>query len=227
VHQTEAAAFYQKWYVHRKVRPEAHANLVDGILTNRFSLNPSMHPELLNSSVLPLIFERNRQLNVKRGVASTVGSFLCPQELSAGSPSHPSSPAGHAFTAGACITMIKAFFDLGTLGSLRPWPTTAPNPFVPFQPACVADAAGQALVPTGETDLTILGELNKLAANISEGRNMSGIHWRVSDNMLGMLLGEDVAIYLLNETAALYPEQFKGFTLTKFDGTTILVGKNS
>jgi hypothetical protein len=38
--------------------------------------------------------------------------------------------------------------------------------------------------------LTILGELNKLAANISEGRNMSGIHWRVSDNMLGMMLDE-------------------------------------
>jgi site-specific DNA recombinase len=87
--------------------------------------------------------------------------------------------------------------------------------------------------PTGQSyllckgrNLTILGELNKLAVNISEGRNMSGIHWRVSDDMLGMLLGENVAIYLLNETAALYPEQFKGFTLTKFDGTTILVGNN-
>ncbi len=45
--------------------------------------------------------------------------------------------------------------------------------------------------------------------------------------MLGMSLGEDVAIYLLNEMAAFFPEQFKGFTLTKFDGTTILVGGNS
>ena len=227
VHETEAAAFYQKWYVHRKVRPEAHANLVDGILTNRFTLTPSMHPELLNSAVLPLIFERNRQLNVKRGVASTAGSFFCPQELNAGSPSHPSSPAGHAFTAGACVTILKAFFDLGTPGNLRPWPTTPPNPFVPFQPACSANADGSRLVQTGETDLTILGELNKLAANISEGRNMSGIHWRVSDNMLGMLLGENVAIYLLNETAACYPEQFKGFMLTKFDGTTIPVRGNN
>jgi hypothetical protein len=225
VHETEAAAFYQKWYVHRKVRPEAHANLVDGILTNRFTLNPSMHPDLLNSSVLPLIFERNRQLNLKRGVASTDGSFLCPQELVGGSPSHPSSPAGHAFTAGACVTMIKAFLDLGTPQSgLRPWPTTAP---APFQPPSIAKADGSALVQTGETDLTVLGELNKLAANISEGRNMSGIHWRVSDNMLGMSLGEDVAIYLLNETAKCFPEKFKGFTLTKFDGTTILAGGNS
>jgi len=224
VHETEAAAFFQKWYVHRKVRPEAHANLVDGILTGRFTLNPSMHPDLLNSSVLPLIFERNRQLNVKRGVASPAGSHFCPQELNGGSPSHPSSPAGHAFTAGACVTMLKAFFDVGKPGNLRPWPTTAP---APFQPPSIASADGLTLVPTRETDLTVLGELNKLAANISEGRNMSGIHWRVSDNMLGMMLGEDVAIYLLNETAALFPEQFKGFTLTKFDGSTVLVGGNT
>jgi hypothetical protein len=227
VHETEAAAIYQKWYVHRKVRPEAHANLVDGILTNRFTLNPPMHPELLTSAVLPLIFERNRQLNVKRGVASTAGSFFCPQELNAGSPSYPSSPAGHAFTAGACVTLLKAFFDLGTPSHLRPWPTTPPNPFVPFQPAGSANADGSRLVQTGETDLTILGELNKLAANISEGRNMSGIHWRVSDTMLGMLLGEHGAMYRLNETAACYPEPFKGFTLTKFDGTTIPVGGHS
>jgi hypothetical protein len=216
VHQTEAHAFYQKWYVHRKVRPEAHANLVDGILTHRFSLNPSMHPDLLNSSVLPLIFERNRQLNVKRGLGTT-GSFFLPQQTGGGSPSHPSSPAGHAFTAGACVTMLKAVFDVGTPANPRPWPA----------PPVIASADGLSLVPTTD-NLTVLGELNKLAANVSEGRNMSGIHWRVSDNMLGMTLGEDVAIELLKETAATYPEKdFEGFTLTKFDGTTILVGGNS
>jgi hypothetical protein len=115
--------------------------------------------------------------------------------------------------------MLKAFFDLGTPETgLRPWPTTAPP--------SIANADGSALVQTGETDLTLMGELNKLAANTSEGRNMSGIHWRVSDNMLGMFLGEDVAIYLLNETAKCLPEEFKGFTLTKFDKTTITVGGN-
>ena len=38
---------------------------------------------------------------------------------------------------------------------------------------------------------------------------MSGIRWRVSDNMLGMFLG-DVAIHLLNETSRCPPEKFKG-----------------
>jgi hypothetical protein len=213
VGQTEAAAFYEKWYVHRKVRPEAHANLVDGILNHRFTLSPSMHPDLLNSSVLPLIFERNRQLNVKRGLGTT-GSFLCPQELNGGSPSHPSSPAGHAFTAGAAVTMIKAMLNVGTPTNPRPWPVQ------PVQSA----ADGLSLVNTTDTNLTVLGELNKLAANISEGRNMSGIHWRVSDNMHGMFMGEKVAIRLLQELGASYPEKFKGFTLTRFDGTTITVG---
>jgi hypothetical protein len=212
--QTEAAAFYEKWFVHRKVRPEAHANLVDGILTNRFKLNPSMHPDLLNSSVLPLIFERNRQLNVKRGLGTT-GSFLLPQISAGGSPSHPSSPAGHAFTAGAAVTMIKAMLDVGTPANPRPWPV---------QPV-IASADGLTLVNTTDTNLTVLGELNKLAANVSEGRNMLGIHWRVSDDMHGMFMGEQVAIRLLEDLAATYPEKnFKGFTLTKFDGTTVLVG---
>jgi hypothetical protein len=214
--QTEANAFYQKWYVHRKVRPEAHANLVDGILNNRFKLNPSMHPDLFNSSVLPLIFERNQQLNVKRGLGTT-GSFLLPQMSAGGSPSHPSSPAGHAFTAGAAVTMIKAMLDVGTPVNPKPWPAQ------PVQ----ASADGLSLVNTADTNLTVLGELNKLAANVSEGRNMLGIHWRVSDNMHGMTLGENVTIALLNELGATYPESFKGFTLTKFDGTTILVGGNS
>jgi hypothetical protein len=214
--QTEAAAFYEKWFVHRKVRPEAHANLVDGILTHRFTLNPSMHPDLLNSSVLPLIFERNRQLNVKRGLGTT-GSYFLPQLSGGGSPSHPSSPAGHAFTAGASVTMIKAMLDVGTPSNPRPWPVQ------PVQ----ASADGLTLVNTTDTNLTVLGELNKLAANVSEGRNMSGIHWRVSDNMHGMFMGEKVAIRLLDELGATYPEKFKGFTLTKFDGTTILVGGNS
>jgi hypothetical protein len=212
--QTEAAAFYEKWFVHRKVRPEAHANLVDGILNNRFKLNPNLHPDLFNSSVLPLIFQRNQQLNVKRGLGTT-GSFLLPQVSAGGSPSHPSSPAGHAFTAGAAVTMIKAMLDVGTPANPRPWPV---------QPV-IASADGLSLVNTTDTNLTVLGELNKLAANVSEGRCMLGIHWRVSDNMHGMTMGEKVAIRLLEDVAATYPEKnFKGFTLTKFDGTTILVG---
>ncbi|MGH9568210.1 MAG: hypothetical protein ACRD4F_01125, partial [Candidatus Angelobacter sp.] len=72
--------------------------------------------------------------------------------------------------------------------------------------------------------LTVLGELNKLAANIAEGRDWLGIHSRVGGNTLGMTMGEDVAIHLLNDLGFTYPESFPGFTLTKFDGTVVTVG---
>ena len=211
---SEAQAFYQKWFVHRHLRPEAFGNLVDGILTHRFSLNPSIHSDLTNSAVLPLIFERNRQLNVKRGMGTT-GSFLLPQESAGGSPSHPDTAAGHAFTAGCSVTLLKAMLDVGTPDNPRPWPATP----------VIASADGLSLVPTSD-NLTVLGELNKLAFNVAEGRNWLGIHSRIGGNSLGMTLGEDTAIRLLEDLGFTYPEKFSGWSLTKFDGTVVTIGRS-
>jgi len=54
------------------------------------------------------------------------------------------------------------------------------------------------------------------------GRNFAGIQWR-SDGIEGMKLGETLAIGILTDLKATYHEQFKGFRLTRFDGTTVLV----
>ncbi len=210
---TEAQAFYQKWYVHRHLRPEAFGNLVDGIKGNRFALSPSLHSDVLNSAVLPLIFERNKELNAKRNMGSN-GSYFLPQESNGGSPSHPDAPAGHAFTAGVGVTLLKAVFDVGTPANPRAWP---------LQPV-EASEDGLTLL-NSPSNATILGELNKLAMNIADGRDWLGIHTRVGGNMLGLTMGEDVAIRLLTDLGFTYPEStFPGFTLTKFDGTTVLVG---
>ncbi len=210
---TEAQAFYQKWYVHRHLRPEAFGNLVDGIKGNRFALSPSLHSDVLNSAVLPLIFERNKELNAKRNMGSN-GSYFLPQESNGGSPSHPDAPAGHAFTAGVGVTLLKAVFDVGTPANPRAWP---------LQPG-EASEDGLTLL-NSPSNATILGELNKLAMNIADGRDWLGIHTRVGGNMLGLTMGEDVAIRLLTDLGFTYPEStFPGFTLTKFDGTTVLVG---
>ncbi len=206
----ERHTFYHKWYVHRYLRPEAMGNLVDAVMTKRLPFKLTLDRDLLRSSVLPLIFTYNQQLNNRRGFAN-VGSFLLPQESPGGSPTHPSAPAGHAISAGAGVTMLKVWFDTS-----KPWPV-AP---------VVASQDGLSLVSTGDTGLTVLGELNKLAANISEGRNMSSIHWRVADNVAGMLQGEELVIRILNEAGPTYPVKFAGFTLTKFDGTTVTVGGN-
>ena len=68
--------------------------------------------------------------------------------------------------------------------------------------------------------LTVGGELNKLAANVALGRNTAGVHWR-SDGIEGIKLGEQVAIGLLRDYKKSFNETFAGFSLTKFDGTTL------
>jgi hypothetical protein len=66
------------------------------------------------------------------------------------------------------------------------------------------------------------GELNKLASNISQGRNIAGVHWR-SDAVESNRLGEAAAISVLKDMFNTYAEPFEGFSLTKFDGTTITI----
>jgi hypothetical protein len=209
-HKAERHTWYQKWNVHRHLRPEAYGGLVDNHRQGRASY--PIHSELLNSPVLDKIAAYNQHLNNVR-LGTNEASFLLPQELPQGGPAHPSAPAGHAVTAGACVTILKAWFNEDTV--LSDTVTVQPN------------RDGTALVPyTAGVDgpgLTIGGELNKLAHNLSEGRNMSGVHWRVSDNMTGLFQGEEVAIRILREARATYPEEFASFTFTKFDGSTITI----
>ena len=54
------------------------------------------------------------------------------------------------------------------------------------------------------------------------GRDIAGVHWR-SDSRESIALGEAIAIQLLREHRALYNENFGGFSLTKYDGTTVTV----
>ena len=66
------------------------------------------------------------------------------------------------------------------------------------------------------------GELNKVASNIAQARNIAGLHWR-SDATQAMLLGEAVAISVLRDQKHCYNESLSSFTLTEFDGTRITV----
>jgi hypothetical protein len=62
--------------------------------------------------------------------------------------------------------------------------------------------------------------LNKLASNIAFGRDTAGVHWR-SDGIEGLKLGEAVALRLLMDWREMVNEEFAGFSLTQFDGTTV------
>ncbi|HKE03760.1 MAG TPA: vanadium-dependent haloperoxidase, partial [Blastocatellia bacterium] len=133
------------------------------------------------------------------------GTYLLPQAFAEGSPTHSSYGSGHATVAGACVTILKAFFDETD---------TIKNPMVP-------NADGTALAPFVGPPLTVLGELNKIARNVAFGRNAAGIHWR-TDAIEGMRLGEAVAIGILEEQKLTYNDKVE-MSLTKFDGAKITI----
>jgi len=193
-HEALKTAWYQKWLVNRRLRPEEFGFYLDYQLTN--GTNLGIHSDLLNSAVLPLI------------AANQSNRYFLAQAYPEGSPAHPSYIAGHACFIGAGITILKAWFNENFV---------IPNPMVP-------DCAHPDVLTayTGD-DLTVGGELNKLASNVSLGRDMAGVHYR-SDGWQGMLLGEQVAIDLLNNTSFLFNENFAGFSLTTFEGKKITVG---
>lgn len=204
VHKAERHTWYDKWNVHRYLRPEAMSGRVHNQMVK--AANYPIHPDVMKSSVLTEVFNYNALVNQRRGVGGGQGTFLLPQLNPAGVPTHPSAPAGHAVSAGACCTILKAWFDENL---------AVPGPKVP-------DATGTVLNDHTGPTLTIGGELNKLTHNMTEGRNMFGVHWRQADNLSGNLQGEEIAIRILREAKATYPESFS-FSLTKFNGTTITI----
>jgi hypothetical protein len=90
------AAWFQKWLVHRRLRPEEFGGRVHQ--TKVHAAQYPLHSDLLNSAALNDVFATN-------------ATYLLPQAFAEGCPLHPSYPAGHATVAGACAAMLKAFFD--------------------------------------------------------------------------------------------------------------------
>jgi membrane-associated phospholipid phosphatase len=189
------AQWFQKWWVHRVLRPEAYGGLAH--FTKTGAAQYPLHADVLNSEALARTFSQK-------------GSYFLPMAFPEGSPTHPSYGSGHATVAGACVTVLKAFFNTDS---------------VIFPDPLMATSDGLSLTPYNGPDtgqLTLTGELNKLASNIAQARNIAGVHWR-SDATESMLLGEAVAISILREQRSCYNERFAGFRLTKFDGRTITV----
>jgi PAP2 superfamily len=185
------ATWCQKWLMHRRLRPEEFAGRVHQTLSG--AVRYPIHTDVLNAVAPSTLFH-------------TTGTYLLPMAYPEGCPLHPAYPAGHAAIAGACATVLKAFFQTSFVIS---------NPVE-------ASADGLALLPYRGPDLTVGGELNKLASNIALGRDTAGVHWR-SDGIEGIKLGEAVAIGILRDMRATYHEDFQGFSLTTFDGTTLTI----
>jgi hypothetical protein len=191
----QKAAYFQKWIVHRRLRPEAFGGRVETHVTGKKSYD--IHSDLLDCDGL------------KRS-AAMVGSSLLPMAYPEGCPTHPSYPAAHAYNAGACAAVLKAFF----------------NEKFPLPEPVEATDDGSDLEPWQGVPLTLGNETDKLASNIAIGRDAAGVHFR-SDSLNGLEAGEAVGIALLADRSALYREQFDGFVLSQRNGRRVTIREGS
>ncbi|PYS89398.1 MAG: phosphoesterase [Acidobacteria bacterium] len=201
------AAWFHKWIKDLRMRPEEYGALVHARKTGASPMPQAataLHNDVLDSAVLPIIH-------------SNYGSYLLPQAFPEGSPTHPCYPTGHGTVGGACVTALKFFFD----GSqkIRSLLTRA------GRDVSVPNTNGTALnTYTGadRDNLDVNGELNKLAYNVSFGHGIhAGIHFR-SSTYWSILLGEQVALSILQDRARSYNEPFT-INITKFNGTTATI----
>ncbi len=201
------AAWFHKWIVNLRQRPEEMGALIQALMTHQHPMpqaSQALHPDVLNSAALPLIY-------------SKYGTYLLPLAFPEGAPTHPCYPTGHGTVGGACIATIKFFFDCSQ--PIRPLLLAAGSDVM------VPSSDGLSLVPYTGADrdsLTINGELNKLAWNVTFGHGIhAGIHFR-SSSYWSIVLGEAVGISILTDRANSYAEPFN-IHITKFDGTTATI----
>ncbi|MDJ0583329.1 vanadium-dependent haloperoxidase [Crocosphaera sp.] len=200
------AVRYQKFNVHRRLRPEGVGGLIDRYLTIPNLQDGELQPIAPLVEALQDVGLLNRVNEFNNGQ-----SYLLPMAFPEGSPMHPSYGAGHATVAGACVTILKAFFDHGWQLPLGQDAET--GQYIAYEPN--ADGSGLVEVLL-EQPLTVEGELNKVAANISIGRNWAGVHY-FTDYIESLRLGEQIAIGILEEQKFTFGENFT-MTVPLFDG---------
>ncbi|MEO0420545.1 MAG: vanadium-dependent haloperoxidase [Pseudomonadota bacterium] len=223
------AVRFQKFNTHIRLRPEALAARLD-----KAKEIEKAHPEVCGclsdtfkglKDTAEAINKHNQSIPAPRKSADT---YLLPMAFAEGSPMHPAYGAGHATVAGACVTILKAFFDtsamLAEVNGQVGWFTAeqlGPKPkFIQFE---TTDDGKKLAKKKAKCPLTLEGELNKLAANISIGRNMAGVHY-FTDYFDSARMGEEIAIGLLEEQAIGYPTDPFVMSVPTFDGGVERIG---
>lgn len=205
----------------------------------------AMKYKLNMTEVVRLIEAHNKSQNGGNEDGAT--AFL-PMAFSAGSPAHPAYGAGHATVAGACVTVLKAWFDEdqpfeAVLKSYNASESNRKDPgnnLAILLPGRRCESGGldsygdpdpidpedpeyaEEYARWGLSKLTIGGELNKIASNVAMGRTMGGVHWR-TDNTRSLRLGEQVAIEILRKRTTEYVEKGVSFTFRSFDNQWIRI----
>ena len=240
------AVRYQKFNVHLRLRPEA----LGGRLEKAKEID---HENRVTCGAFTKMADALKETihAIRTNNQNAVGesTALLPMAFEEGSPMHPAYGAGHATVAGACVTILKAFFDTSTVLTKSEKDGIAfrrfrdkdtdkavlfrapklPNPtpeksekeksekekYVP-EDTCLQECHSDKF-------LTLEGELNKLAANISIGRNMAGVHY-FTDYYDSLRMGEEIAIGILEEQALTYSTDPFVLSVPTFDGDIVRIG---
>jgi len=176
-----AAARFQQFHVHRRLRPEALAARLE-----KFD-----HPDVTTPALSAMVADYvAAQLFDDGGKLPARANRLLPLAWIEGSPMAPSYCSAYAAAAGACATVIKAVFDRHCVIDL-----SGHGADVALQPS---DDGRQLLPVSLQQPLTLAAEIDKLAANLAIGRCWAGVSF-YSDAAAGLCLGEHVALCLLDE----------------------------
>lgn len=200
------AVRFQKFNVHRRMRPE--------VLAARLTKSKDLCTTELNTMATSLqpIMDMIAAINPK-DKHCPAGNYLLPMAFCEGSPMHPAYGAGHATVAGACVTILKAFFDHKHPLTLTGCDDEA---FVPND-----DGSSLKAIKVAGGRLTVEGELNKLASNIAIGRDWAGVHY-FTDYIESLRMGEQIAIGILEEQKLTFGENFS-MTVPLYDGGSIRI----
>jgi hypothetical protein len=90
------AAWYHKWLIHRRLRPEEAGGRLHHHLTGQATY--PLHPTLTGAAAPQRVYARS-------------GSYLCPQAYPEGCPTHPAYPGATAVVGGAGVRVLKALFN--------------------------------------------------------------------------------------------------------------------
>ena len=240
------AVRFQKFNNHIRLRPEALAARVELVRLNTAGTLPGNVnvPQALINDVggLAQVLENNNDGSGNSTLSTILngpgqGTYHLPMAFPEGSPMHPAYGAGHATVAGACVTILKAFFDTSAVlaqdisGRVAFKRLAAGDTAIAYR-APVLPGPGSGEGVSGNTldnftptqFLTLEGELNKLAANISIGRNMAGVHY-FTDYYDSLRMGERIAIGILEEQALGYLTDPFVLSVPTFDGSVERIGR--
>ncbi|MBU2959672.1 hypothetical protein KO516_02305 [Citreicella sp. C3M06] len=243
------AARRQAFHIHRRGRPERLAAMLDKVANGRPGrLTQDMQRQLRlmldglerTGLLAPVAAHNAAQLaahkDPQNGYPLTglshdgAQSLLMPMVWIDGSPMTPSHGAAPATVAGACVTMLKARFEMFTCEdgwTERPMDSIGLGDAL--QPCVISGLDGidparsgaDLVLAPGSKHLTIQGELDKLAGNLAQAGCMAGVHF-FSDASEGLRLGERIALTILQEQMLTSADPVS-LRFTSFDGDRILI----